>query len=214
MSEVLTVARGPAKAAGRVRSPSLTPSPSSPTGRGAWFRARRFPVRIRGGALKEHWPSGYGSALLRRTSGNRCEGSSPSCSARGWLADLVRRPAGKPVTARAVGRFESCAIRSLKEGQAECRTTAAVSKTAEPSDGPCGSEPHSFRSGCAIRLATEPALKPGEPVRALQVRLLPHPLKGNYPTGEGDRLIRGYCQVRLLGCLPCRSRPTGRVPVF
>ncbi len=51
-------------------------------------------VRLPPGVLKEHWPSGYGSALLRRTPGNRCEGSSPSCSARGWLADLVRRPVG------------------------------------------------------------------------------------------------------------------------
>ncbi len=140
VSEVLTVARGPAKAAGRVRSPSLTPSPSSPTGRGAWFRARRFPVRIRGGALKEHWPSGYGSALLRRTSGNRCEGSSPSCSARGWLADLVRRPAGKPVTARAVGRFESCAIRSRK-GKPSVGRRQRFRKPPSPAMGLVGPSP-------------------------------------------------------------------------
>jgi hypothetical protein len=30
---------------------------------------------------REHWHSGYCSAPLRRTSGDRCEGSSPSCSA-------------------------------------------------------------------------------------------------------------------------------------
>ena len=29
------------------------------------------------GHAKERWPSGYGSALLRRTPGDRCEGSSP-----------------------------------------------------------------------------------------------------------------------------------------
>ena len=95
VSEVFTVALDLAKVAERVRSPPLTPCPSSPTGRGAAFRARRFRVRIPGGApTEEHWPSGYGSALLRRTPGDRCEGSSPSCSARGWLADLVRRPVG------------------------------------------------------------------------------------------------------------------------
>jgi hypothetical protein len=51
-------------------------------------------VRLPPGALMEHWPSGYGSAPLRRTPGDRCEGSSPSCSARGWLTELARCPAG------------------------------------------------------------------------------------------------------------------------
>src|SRR6266568_3331509 len=42
----------------------------------------------------------------------------------------------------------------------------------------------------------------------------PSSATGNDPTGEGDRLIRGYCQVRLLGCLPRGPRPTGRAPGF
>ena len=57
MSEVFTVALDLAKVAERVRSPPLTPCPSSPTGRGAAFRARRFRVRIPGGAPRSIGPA-------------------------------------------------------------------------------------------------------------------------------------------------------------
>jgi hypothetical protein len=80
---------------------------------------------------------------------------------RSWMADRVARcPAGN--------RWPrltpcGCSIRppSAPERQAECRPTAAVPKTAEAQALGSSSLPLSAR-GCASRLATAPALKPGE----------------------------------------------------
>jgi hypothetical protein len=85
VSEVFPVARDHATVVERVRFPPLTPGPSSPTWQRRHVQSVEVPGSNPGRGTQEHWPSGYGSALLRRTSGNRCEGSSPSCSARdGW----------------------------------------------------------------------------------------------------------------------------------
>jgi hypothetical protein len=195
----------------RVRSPSLTPGPSSPTGRGAAFRARRFRVRIPGGArtqgalaqrLRQRPAKAYTGRPVRRFE---------SFMLRSRMADRVGKvPGRKPeVTARAVGRFESYAIRceyrycpsvALRCPSAIRRYSlrGRASRVSDDGSGfenrrasrPCGFEPRSFRSGCAIRLATEPALKPGE-LHSLAGPTPAASAEGSYPTGEGVRLMSG-----------------------
>lgn len=148
----------------RVRSPSLTPSPSSPIGRGAWFRARRFPVRIRGGAPRRVnqtgcWASPLTSAHLRVWA------STAPLSARGWLTELARCPAGNRRSRLAPWAGSSRAPSA--HGEASRVLDDGTGFETRRASRPCAFEPHPLRSGCAIRLATEPALKPGEPDEGL-----------------------------------------------
>jgi hypothetical protein len=133
----------------------------------AWVR-----VRIPGRVRKEHWLSGYSSALLRRTPGDRCGGSSPPCSATRVdgrqlsLVRVLRHPPwkGKP----SVGRRQ----RSRKPPR---RKPLGVRASLSPlEDAQADWRRHRLETRRALtRLAGS----------------TPAASAGHYPTGEGACLI-------------------------